>query len=76
MIPRDGQKLTSQSRGKDVREEHQLDDMGRLCRDPKSGPGPDLAGPETKGAELYFGSKDGPLKGFKQTRDIIRFVAM
>lgn len=59
-----------------MREEYQLGGMGCLRRDPKSGPGPDLDGPEMKGAELYFGSKVEPLKGFKQTRDIIRFVAM
>ena len=43
---------------------------------PKGGPGPDPDGPETKGAELYFGSRVEPLKGFEQTRNIIRFAAM
>lgn len=42
----------------------------------KGRPGPDLGAPETKGAELYFGSNIEPLKGFKQTRNINRFVAL
>lgn len=59
-----------------MREEHRPGRTGCLGRGRKGGPGPDPDVPETKGAELYFGSKVEPLKGFKQTRNVIRFEVM